>query len=458
MESSRNCAGCGFDKAESFFSLNQWGKGPGLSRCSTCVAARNIPRMMRSSSSLINNAPEEQRCSKKHKFKCRTPSTPVAETQFTWEIENLDQLLLKKSHEQPWAKWSRRSKLATLWFDKEDEGASSNSTPSSKQIKFCMQIVVEEKDGGIRDVGCFIARVGDEGFIYLQQMELVLPDGSIKKKVASSLWRDTYTASADREREWLGWTEFLSKGVSLNETGLHQIGDGGVILRLKAKILKEGWIPRQPNDIENHNFGEEDDEETHSSVGLAIFENAEFSDIRLVCQQERSFRCHRAILSAWSPVFKAMFSHSEMAEGRTNEVVIQDIKPPVMEALLKFMYCGHLQCELGDELDLLAAAQKYSVKSIKKLCETRLIGALKENPCNVPQILSLTSLHCDLKCLHYTALQCLNEHRHEVMSSDGWKLLCKQAPAVALEYLNEAEQKFGRNKDVENCTCTCWEK
>ncbi|CAM9773548.1 unnamed protein product [Heterosigma akashiwo] len=225
---------------------------------------------------------------------------------------------------------------------------------------------------------------------------------------------------------------------------------------MRAKIAMKGWIPRQPHLNQDHKFKIQECELAHSSVGLTMFKDGEFSDVSLVCQQEQTFRCHRAILSAWSPVFKAMFSHSNMAEGQTNEVTIQDVKPSVMEALLKFMYGGLLECEPGDELDLLAASQKYSVQYIKKQCEQWLVSSLEDNPSYVPQVLAFTSLHDDLECLHYAALRCLNEKKFEVVSSEGWKSFCKQSPLVALEVLNETTDKFEKGGSVESCKC--WEK
>ena len=43
------------------------------------------------------------------------------------------------------------------------------------------------------------------------------------------------------------------------------------------------------------------------------------ADVTLECG-ERSFRCHRAVLAAWSDVFDAMFSHPGMLEVTTGKV------------------------------------------------------------------------------------------------------------------------------------------
>ncbi len=52
----------------------------------------------------------------------------------------------------------------------------------------------------------------------------------------------------------------------------------------------------------------------------------------------RRFACHKAILAARSDVFAAMFAHKVTTESKTNEVVIRDTDPDIMEQLLHFVY------------------------------------------------------------------------------------------------------------------------
>jgi speckle-type POZ protein len=53
---------------------------------------------------------------------------------------------------------------------------------------------------------------------------------------------------------------------------------------------------------------------------------------------------HKAILTARSPVFAAMFQH-DMRENKTNEAEVTDVTPAAFKALLQFIYTGH--CEVG---------------------------------------------------------------------------------------------------------------
>lgn len=51
------------------------------------------------------------------------------------------------------------------------------------------------------------------------------------------------------------------------------------------------------------------------------------------------FPCHKLIMSARSPVFKAMFV-VQMKESKSGKVTIEDIKPEIMTEMLHFIYTG----------------------------------------------------------------------------------------------------------------------
>src|SRR5699024_857522 len=68
----------------------------------------------------------------------------------------------------------------------------------------------------------------------------------------------------------------------------------------------------------------------------------------------------KAILSARSTVFDAMFSHEECSESLQKRVEIPDIRPEVMEVLLGYIYSGDTTGVEGCAEELLAAADKVS--------------------------------------------------------------------------------------------------
>ena len=75
----------------------------------------------------------------------------------------------------------------------------------------------------------------------------------------------------------------------------------------------------------------------HNDFGQ-LFESSQFADVTLTCHS-REFQCHKAILTARSPVLAAMFEH-EMKERQLNLVQIEDMDPEVMAEMLRFIYTG----------------------------------------------------------------------------------------------------------------------
>jgi speckle-type POZ protein len=74
---------------------------------------------------------------------------------------------------------------------------------------------------------------------------------------------------------------------------------------------------------------------------------------------------HKAILSARSPVFSAMFEH-QMLEGKSNRVQIDEIDPEVLYEALRFIYTGRTN-NIDKMADLLLPVADR-VRDHKNLC------------------------------------------------------------------------------------------
>merc|ERR1712058_209558 len=91
-----------------------------------------------------------------------------------------------------------------------------------------------------------------------------------------------------------------------------------------------------------------------------IYNNKDFSDVILICGNSK-FQCHKVFLATRSPVFKAMLT-VDMKEKNSSEVHIEDVAADVME-------------------DLLFAADKYQIDSLKEQCEKKLISSIGSGNC-----------------------------------------------------------------------------
>jgi len=168
------------------------------------------------------------------------------------------------------------------------------------------------------------------------------------------------------------------------------------------------------------------------------FLNPTFADVTLICK-DKSFPCHKAVLSSRSDVFAAMFSHKETAENMRNEVDLADTDPEVLEQLLMFLYtdrCNELQTMASS---LLTEADKYNVPRLKAACEE----AMSENidVANAATVLVLAYLH-EAKNLQAVAVDFVTANMVKVSETPGWKKITESHPRVMHEVLMSLTAKM----------------
>ena len=77
----------------------------------------------------------------------------------------------------------------------------------------------------------------------------------------------------------------------------------------------------------------------------------------------KEFQVHKAILSVNSPVFAAMFDHSDTKEAREGKVEIPDVAVEVAEELLRYIYTGQIPTMAENALELFMVADKVCYKN-----------------------------------------------------------------------------------------------
>ena len=167
-----------------------------------------------------------------------------------------------------------------------------------------------------------------------------------------------------------------------------------------------------------------------------LFESSAHSDVVLKCGQ-RSFLCHKAILSCRSPVFEAMFSH-DMQESRHSEVEIEDLEADTVELMLKNIYSGHLDPGSGTK-DLLSAADKYQLSQLKTACELSLSRIIDVSNC--VELLILADVHT-ADTLKNAGLNFIVENLQKIISDPNWQDELTAHPGILAQIL---KVKFGEN-------------
>lgn len=101
------------------------------------------------------------------------------------------------------------------------------------------------------------------------------------------------------------------------------------------------------------------------------------TDVSLVCSGGQAVQAHRLILSARSPVFRAMFG-SKMREAQSGEVKLDETEQPMLSHFLHYLYNGSL-IEGLPEVELwavIALAHRYEVEVLLEECAQRLQAKL----------------------------------------------------------------------------------
>ncbi|XP_076892572.1 BTB/POZ and MATH domain-containing protein 4-like [Bidens hawaiensis] len=176
-----------------------------------------------------------------------------------------------------------------------------------------------------------------------------------------------------------------------------------------------------------------------SHFGL-LLDNMEGSDVFFNVAGEK-FLAHKLVLAARSPVFRSMFFKQD--GEKHHEVDLTDMEPKVFKAMLHFIYRDTLMedetvtsssfSESGSLISkLLAAADKYDLVRLRRLCESHLCKDITVNA--VGRALALADRYhaTELKavCLRYAA-----ENLAAVMRSEGFEYLKENCPQLQSELL-----------------------
>lgn len=172
-----------------------------------------------------------------------------------------------------------------------------------------------------------------------------------------------------------------------------------------------------------------------------LLDNMEGSDITFNVAGEK-FHAHKLVLAARSPAFRSEFFDKMV--GDEQEVSVADMEPKVFKAMLHFVYRDALpedesvasgSCSPISETltaKLLAAADKYDLGRLRRVCESRLCQDISVN--SVSRALALADRYhaTELKavCLRFAA-----ENLAAVMRSDGFEYLKENFPSLQSELL-----------------------
>ena len=98
----------------------------------------------------------------------------------------------------------------------------------------------------------------------------------------------------------------------------------------------------------------------------SLLDSGKQSDVTLVVGG-KNLRAHKLVLSTRSPVFAAMFDHSETSESMEGRVVIEHVQVDAFEMFLRYLYTGKVEALDRFAPELLVIADRVILYFIELL-------------------------------------------------------------------------------------------
>ncbi|XP_053184327.1 kelch-like protein 41a [Scomber japonicus] len=129
---------------------------------------------------------------------------------------------------------------------------------------------------------------------------------------------------------------------------------------------------------------------------------------------DRSIPCHQLILAACSPYFRELYFSMDGEEVGKRDVVLEDLDPNIMEAIVNYMYSAEIDINDNNVQDILTVANRFQIPSVFTVCVNYLQNKLTKKNCLAVYRLALmlNSQRLAIAARDYIA------DRFEIMSKD----------------------------------------
>lgn len=150
-------------------------------------------------------------------------------------------------------------------------------------------------------------------------------------------------------------------------------------------------------------------------------------DVTLETEDGERIRAHRAVLSACSPFFHAMFT-SNLSESRNDLVKIWETDVDVLQAIVHYCYASSFEFPTDKMLSLLCASDRLTMDDLFDECSFHLEGQLSASNCL--SLRAYAELH-NCHRLHKLCTEFACEHFIDVAVSEEFLCLpCEQLKSL----------------------------
>jgi len=168
-----------------------------------------------------------------------------------------------------------------------------------------------------------------------------------------------------------------------------------------------------------------------------ILGNKESSDVTIKCD-DKEFYCHQSVLSARSPVLRAMFQ-TKMKEKETGSIDIEEFPSEVVKKMLFYVYSGIVPDIDKWGKELLNIADKYQLLELKMSLGKKLASIIDDENCI--EYLALGDLF-NVKEMKDTAINVIKRNVDHFVKKKNWKKeLQNLSSPLVLEILEKVIEK-----------------
>ena len=302
--------------------------------------------------------------------------------------------------------------------------------PGDLTTKWQLEIYPKGRDEVYKKyVGIILNNIGQVKVAAKYKIDVI--DGAGKDRMTYECSADEYDITGSN----YGWGRIKWLKRSKLDDHPDLLPDGNLTLKCTVTVFgPDKILSGSVSDSSKPNLSVDCQKQLGEHLGK-VFSDKQFSDIKIQCEGQ-TFDCHVAILAARSPVFRRMFQ-ADMKEKETKTVTIEDFKAEVVSEMLNFIYTGNISNHdttiSGIAKELLAAADKYQLDLLKKICEESLCSTLEVTNCL--EYLVLGDMYQTFK-LRKRAMEIAVENIDSIIYTDVFKNLYYQKPELACEVMN----------------------
>ena len=184
----------------------------------------------------------------------------------------------------------------------------------------------------------------------------------------------------------------------------------------------------------------------------SILNDEKNSDV-IVTAGDREFKCHKAVLSARSVVFKNTFAHNTV-ESVTNRIVIKESPAQAVEDMLKYIYSGDVPDDYQSlTIELLHIANMYQLSHIVEACLKNFVESLDVASCISTFMLVDRYAPQDLN-LREKVIMFMKCKAVEVVDEEVWDKLMESSPDLVKEIVKAIAGAAKEKHRCEFCVVT----